>query len=190
MNSIFHMQWDKELLRSINYRWHNSFFDWLMPFLRNTEVWAPMYLFFMLLVLVNYKKTGWWWLLLAVCTPALTDFLSSHIIKEYIFRLRPCQDPTLTAWLRVPAGIYRPESSSFTSSHAANHFGLAMYLFLTLRKITGRWSLLFFLWAAAICYAQIYIGVHYPLDILGGAAVGIFAGWVTATVFTKTKELQ
>ena len=190
MNSLFNMQWDRSVLRYINDRWHNSFFDWLMPFLRNADMWVPFYLFFVLLVLTNYKKTGWWWLLAAACTPAITDLISSHLIKEHIFRLRPCNDPALASWLRFPAGLYRPESSSFTSSHAANHFGVAMFLFLTLKDIIGKWAGLFFVWAAAICYAQMYVGVHYPFDIICGAAIGCMSGYTTATLFNKGKGLH
>lgn len=191
MHSLFQMGWDKNLLRYINDRWHNDFFDWLMPWLRNMETWAPFYLFFLLYVLFNYKKTGWWWLLAAVCTPVITDLVSSQVIKENIFRLRPCNDPGLASWLRFPEGIYRPQSSGFTSSHAANHFGLAMYLFQTLKSKIGKKAWFFFIWAASVCYAQIYIGVHYPIDILGGALVGLIAGYTTSVIFIKTaKGLQ
>ena len=190
MHSLFNMEWDKTLLRYINARWQNPFFDWLFPIIRNADMWAPLYLFLVLYVLFNYKKTGWWWLLAAACTPMLTDLISSHLIKENIFRLRPCNDPALAGWLRVYPGIYRPESSSFTSSHAANHFGMAMFLFLTLKSKMGKWAWLFFIWAGSISYAQMYVGVHYPVDIICGAAVGLLVGYTTATIFNKNKMLE
>ncbi len=190
MYSLFQMEWDKTLLRYINYCWQNPFFDWLMPFLRNTEIWVPFYLFFILFVLFNYRKAGWWWLLAAVCTPILTDFISSHFIKEAIVRLRPCNDLALASWLRFPEGLYRPQSSSFTSSHAANHFGIAMYLFHTLKNSIGKKAWFFFVWAAIVCYAQMYIGVHYPVDIIGGAIVGLLAGYSTASIFVRAKGLE
>lgn len=184
------MQWDRTVLWYINHRWQNPFFEWLLPVLRNTEVWLPLYVFLILFVLFNYKKTGWWWVLAAICTPILTDIISSHLIKENIFRLRPCNDPELASWLRMYPGIYRPQSSSFTSSHAANHFGLAMYIFLTLKNKIGKVVWLFFLWAAIICYAQLYIGVHYPTDLIGGAIAGCITGFITATIFNANKSLQ
>lgn len=187
MHSLFEMEWDKTLLRYINNRWQSPFFDWLLPFLRNADTWVPFYLFLVLFVLLNYKKTGWWWFLAAACTPVLTDFVSSSIIKEHIIRLRPCNDPALAGWLRILPGLSLPQSSSFTSSHAANHFGMAMFLFLTFKKVIGPWAWLLFLWAAAICYAQVYVGVHYPLDIIGGALVGSMIGYITAAVFNKSK---
>ncbi|HEX6333497.1 MAG TPA: phosphatase PAP2 family protein, partial [Flavisolibacter sp.] len=127
------------------------------------------------------KKSGWF-ILLAVCTPALTDLLSSHIVKENIFRLRPCRDPNMLGQIRVLAS-YCPQSSSFTSSHAANHFGLATFLSMALRTVTGKWIYLTFLWALLIVYAQLYVGVHYPTDILGGAFIGVVAGLLTSWVF-------
>jgi len=184
------MEWDRTVLRYINARWQNPFFDWLFPIIRNGDIWIPLYLFLVLFVLINYKKTGWWWLLAAACTPVLTDLISSHLIKEHIYRLRPCNDPSLASWLRVYPGIYRPESSSFTSSHAANHFGMAVFLFLTLKNKIGKVAWLFFIWAAAICYAQMYVGVHYPFDIICGALVGSLVGYTTATIFNKSKTLE
>jgi undecaprenyl-diphosphatase len=81
-------------------------------------------------------------------------------------------------------------SGSFTSSHAANHFGLAMFSFLTLRPQIGKWAWLFFLWAAAIGYAQVYVGVHYPTDIIGGAVLGMLAGLLSGGFFQRRIRLE
>ena len=183
------LSYDRHLFKLINYEWHNSFFDWLMPWLRNSLVWYPLYLFLLLAVLINYKKTGWWWLLFAVCTVILSDFISSYIIKGNIIRLRPCNDPSIADWVRVLVG-YRPQSSSFTSSHAANHFALAMYIYMTMKKHFAKWSALFFLWAFSISFAQVYVGVHYPLDITCGALIGILIGYLTGKLFNKNYGLQ
>ncbi len=190
MQWLFHMEWDRTLLRYINERWHNPLFDWLMPLLRHADTWVPLYLFLILLVLLNYRKTGWWWLLAAVCTPIVTDLLSSWVIKEHILRLRPCNEPAIAHWLRTLPGIYLPKSSSFTSSHAANHFGLAMFLVATLRPLLHGWRWLFFGWALVIGYAQVYVGVHYPLDILGGALLGVLVGSCTAALFNRYFQLR
>lgn len=76
-------------------------------------------------------------------------------------------------------------SYSFTSSHAANHFGMATFVSITLYPTFKRWIYFAYLWAFFISYAQIYVGVHYPLDVLGGAIVGVLAGLLTASVFNK-----
>lgn len=180
---------DRRLLHLINYDWHNDFFDWLMPWLRNSLLWAPLYLFMIVFAVVNYKKTGWWWVLFALCTVTISDLVSSRLIKENIIRLRPCNDPALASWLRVLVG-YRPQSSSFTSSHAANHFAMAMFVFTTFKTQFKKWPYLFFIWAFCICYAQVYVGVHYPLDVTSGALIGILIGYLPALVFNRNYGLK
>lgn len=179
------LQWDRQLLKLINAEWSNSFFDSLLPFLRNPPIWLPLYLFLFLFSLINYKKTGWIWALFFIGTVVLSDFVSSDLIKQNIFRLRPCNDPAVAGWLNVLTGTSRPQSSSFTSSHAANHFAMATFVFYTWRKEFGKWTALFFLWAGSIAYAQIYVGVHYPIDVTGGALVGILLGMLTAYCFNR-----
>jgi len=181
------MQWifdaDRYLFHLINNKWNNSFFDSLMPMFRNSNLWLPLYLFLLVFALINIKKSGWF-ILLTICTAALTDVLSSHIIKNHIFRLRPCQDANLIGTIRVLVS-YCPQSSGFTSSHAANHFGLATFASLTLYPYAGKWIYLTYLWAFLIVYAQVYVGVHYPIDVLCGALVGVMAGLLTSWVYRK-----
>ena len=192
MEQVFNL--DRHLLRLINYDWQNNFFDWLMPWLRNSLVWAPLYLFLVVFTVINFKKTGWWWVLFAVCTVILSDFVSSKLIKENIIRLRPCNDPALADWLRVLVG-YRPQSSSFTSSHAANHFAMAMFVVTSFKMAPlsagiKKWLPLFFVWAFSICYAQVYVGVHYPLDVVSGALIGILIGYLPGKFFNRTYGLS
>jgi undecaprenyl-diphosphatase len=182
------LQYDKHLFKVINYQWSNPFFDWLMPWLRNSNMWNPLYLFLVLLVTINFKKTGWWWVVFAAGTVILTDFVSSSIIKHNIIRLRPCNDTDIASWINVLVG-YRPQSSSFTSSHATNHFGMAMFLYLTLKTRFKIWPILFFLWAFSISFAQVYVGVHYPIDILCGGLIGILIGYLSGRSFNKNYGL-
>lgn len=178
------LSWDHSLLRVINEQGRNPFFDWLMPWLRNAPAWAPLYLFLAVFVGMNFRKTGWWWILFFLCTVLVTDFISSTLIKEHFLRVRPCNNPQLASWLNVMVA-YRPQSSSFTSSHAANHFGLAAFFYITLRKRFSEWPFLFFIWAALICYAQVYVGVHYPLDVAAGSVIGLVIGYLSGRIFNK-----
>ncbi len=187
MEQLF--SYDRHLFRLINYDWHNSFFDWLMPWLRNSNVWMPLYFFLVLFAAINYKKAGWRWIIFAIVTVALTDFISSTVIKHNIIRIRPCNDPAIADWVRVLVG-YRPQSSSFTSSHATNHFGLAMFIYITLKKQFKKWPSLFFLWAFSISYAQVYVGVHYPLDVTFGALIGILIGYLTGKSLNRNYGLR
>lgn len=183
MNSI--IEWDRSLLRHINADWRTPFFDGILPFLRNSDFWAPLYFFMLLFGVTNFKRTGWWWVLAGVATAFISDFTSSNLIKEHIFRLRPCNDPAVTEWLKLIPGIHCPQSSSFTSSHAVNHFAISAFFYFTLKPYTSRWIALFFVWAAAVGYAQVYVGVHYPTDIIGGALAGLLIGYIIATTFNK-----
>ena len=182
------LSYDQQLFKIINNQWSNSFFDWLLPWLRNSNMWIPLYLFLVLLITINFRKTGWWWVIFAAGTVILTDFVSSSIIKHNIIRLRPCNEPDIVSWVNVLVG-YRPQSSSFTSSHATNHFGIAMFLFLTLRTRFKKWPVIFFFWAFSISYAQVYVGVHYPIDIICGGLIGILIGYLSGKSFNKTYGL-
>lgn len=172
------------MFEQVNSHLTNSWFDLLMPFLRNSYHWAPLYLFLIVFAILNFKSRGLWWVVLFICTVSVTDIISSHVFKEVFARLRPCQDPQFYDHVRLLlkkcSGSY-----SFTSSHAANHFGMALFFFITARPLIGRWAWIAILWAAAISYAQVYVGVHYPFDILGGALLGTCFGTFLGLFFNK-----
>lgn len=186
MNKI--IQLDHQLFYLINGKWHNSLFDSIMPLLRAAHLWVPLYVFLIIFVLVNFKKNAFWWLLFFGGTALLSDFISSDIIKENIFRLRPVNNPYLDPAARFLLN-YKPQSSGFTSSHAVNHFSLATFFYFTLKKQIGNWAKLFFLWAAIIIYAQVYVGVHFPLDVICGAMVGILFGYLSSRSYNKNYGL-
>lgn len=182
------LQFDRSLFTLVNGQWHNAFFDWLMPWLRNSAVWTPLYLFLFLYAAINYKANGWRFIVIGAVAVVIGDMLSSSIIKQHIIRIRPCNEPSLADSIRVLVA-YRPQSSSFTSSHAVNHFALATYLFQTLKKPIGNWMWIWFVWAFSIIYAQVYVGVHYPLDVVGGAIIGILIGYLHGQLFNKRYQL-
>jgi len=176
--------WDQTLLLLINQDGRNAFFDSWLPWIREANMWAPLYLFLIVFAIYNFKWKGVVWVLSIIAAVALSDIVSSQVLKEYIGRLRPCNDPFMQQYLRFI--IKRcPVSFSFTSSHAANHFTVAMFIVTTARHIIGSRIKLFFAWAFFICYAQMYVGVHYPLDILGGTLVGLGIGYAFARIFNK-----
>lgn len=175
------LQADQRLFVGINQEWTSSFTDGLFPFLREAEIWVPFYLFLLVFITLNFGKKGWFWSLSLIMTAVVSDLFSSHLMKSLLFRLRPCQDPNLADTIRVLAS-YCPVSSSFTSSHACNHFALATFIFLTLRH-TSRWWGLVFAWAFLISYAQIYVGVHFPIDVFCGGVLGSGIGYITSRLF-------
>jgi len=173
---------DKYLFSVINQKYTPSFFDTIMPIAREPMVWTPFYLFLLIWSLINFGKKGLFWIIGLGITAGLTDLLSSRIIKPLIHRNRPCNDIELADTIRVLVN-HCGQNGSFTSSHAANHFGMAMFLFVTLHKLMGRAAYILFLWAGLISYAQIYVGVHFPFDILGGAILGCLIGSLTGKFF-------
>ena len=175
---------DKQLFVKINQEWINPFFDVLMPFVRTSNHWMPLYLFLFVFVLLNYKGKGGWWFVFFLSTVALTDMTGTYLLKHNLQRLRPCNDPDMILQLRLLinrcAGGY-----SFISNHAANHFGMATFFYFTFRHVIPKWAWIGFAWAALIAYSQVYIGVHYPLDVVAGGILGVFIGRLMAIAFNK-----
>ena len=180
---------DYSLFAKMNGQWHNSFFDVFFPFIREPTVWVPLYFFLVFFIVLNFRVKGLIWVLFFTINVMLSDYVSSTLIKQTFFRLRPCHDPFLAGNIRFLVA-YCPGSSSFTSSHAVNHFAAAMFIFTTFKKsVSAKWAWLF-LWAAAISYAQVYVGVHFPFDIICGAIIGVILGYIPSAIFNKTFGLE
>jgi len=177
------LQFDRSFLELINRHGSSAFLDAVLPFLRESQFWIPFYLFMILFMTMNFGSKGWWWVLGFILTAALADIISSSIIKESIMRIRPCRDPFLAGEVIVRAK-YCPKSSSFTSSHATSHFALSMFIFLTLKRLSKWWGMVF-LWAFSIIYTQVYVGVHYPLDVVCGALLGCIIGAFMAYMYSR-----
>ena len=164
------LQLDESIFILINRTWQNTFFDWLLPYWRNKYFWIPAYVLLTLLLFLKMGKKGWLILFFLGLTIAGSDMTSSFLIKKSVERVRPCNDTNFkkNVFLRAPCG----SGYSFTSSHAANHFAVATFLLLMFGKRLKLWRFLLLFWAISIGFAQIYVGVHYPLDVLFGFMVG------------------
>lgn len=182
-------QFDYRLFAKMNGQWHTPFLDNFLPFIREPFVWVPFYFFLVLFAVINFKVKGWLWVLFLIINVGLSDFMSSRLIKDNFLRLRPCHDPFLAGQVRFLVS-YCPESSSFTSSHAVNHFAAAMFIFTTFKEtVSPKWAFLF-LWAFVISYAQVYVGVHFPFDVFCGAIVGLMLGYIPAKIFNTKIGLK
>jgi undecaprenyl-diphosphatase len=175
---------DYWLFFKINGTWTNGFLDAVFPFLRESVLWIPLYLFLLIFIWVNFGVPGLYWAVVFICTASLCDIISSHVIKESIMRLRPCRTPGIVGDVRFLVK-YCPMGSGFVSSHATSHFGMAVFVYATLQKFISGWAGLFFAWAAMISYAQVYVGVHFPLDVVCGALVGCLIGTVMSRLFNR-----
>lgn len=168
------IEYDKELLQFLN-SFHTSWLDPLMLFLTATLAWLPLYIFLVYLIIKEFKKDSWMILLGVIVTILLADQITASIMKPYFARLRPSREPTLEGLIHLVEG-YTGGQFGFASSHAANTFGTATFYFLLFGK-TKRWVGWLFLWAAFMTYTRIYLGVHYPGDIIVGGTIGVICGW-------------
>ena len=175
------ISWDHQLFFFVNKSLSNGFFDLILPLMRNKYTWIPFYVFVAAFMLMNYKGIKWLLILFVIMNMTMSDQMSSTLVKENVQRLRPCQQDKLKDQiiLRVPC----KRSYSFTSSHATNHFAIAAFLFFVLGSylLVFRWPL--FVWAGIISFSQVYVGIHFPLDILFGAILGVLIGSLNAYLF-------
>ena len=178
------IKWDQRLFFHINGQWTNTFLDKLLLWFRTSDNWIPLYVFFLIYLIKKLKVKTWKWVLLAIVNVTLTDQVSSNFFKPFVHRLRPCQDPQVLDKVKLVVD-HCLTSFSFTSSHAANHFGIATFLFFTLQPLLNNYRYLFFVWAGIISYAQVYVGVHYPIDVFAGAFIGIIIGWALSLLYNK-----
>ena len=173
IETILHL--DESLFFFINQDGQFALLDTLLPLVRNKLVWIPFYIFVFSFLLINLGKKGLIIVLFAIGTVAFSDMLSSKVIKPLVQRERPCNDGALRNNVRLLVSC--GGGYSFTSSHAINHFGLAIFLMVMLGEMLRKKKWWLFLWAALIAYAQVYVGVHYPFDVLAGACLGILIGY-------------
>ena len=152
----------------INGRGQNSFFDWFMPFMTNLNNFIYFLLALALWILWRERKGGVAFVVFVGILLTITDLFSSYWLKDWVGRVRPCHVLENVRLLTDCNTSY-----SFPSSHAVNIFATVFFLSQPLKRL----SPLFYGIAGVVGYSRVYIGIHYPLDVIGGAAIGLLIAW-------------
>lgn len=172
---------DKELLLLLN-SFFTPYFDNFFWMFTSKEVWIPLYLTIAYVIFKNHGLRGLITMLTIGLLITLCDQISTNIFKEGFERLRPSHDPELEYLVHLindkRGGMY-----GFVSSHATNSFGLAMFTSLIFRNKT--YSFFIFTWAIVNSYSRIYMGVHFPGDIIGGFLLGIILGRIVFGIYLR-----
>lgn len=165
-------------LNSLN----SPFWDTVMFAISGKLIWLPLYLFILIFLGIKYKRKFLIILLFIILAATLAD-QGSVLIKNLVERLRPCHEPSLEGLVHMVngecGGLY-----SFVSSHATNSFNVAVLSMLFIKK---RWfTISIIIWATIVGYSRIYLGVHYPGDVICGSILGTFIGWSIYNLYVLT----
>ena len=172
---------DQQLFLFLN-SLNSPFCDKVMHAISGRIIWVPLYLAILIYLGIKYKRKFLIILLFIIIAAALADQLSVHF-KNIFQRLRPCHEPSLEGLVHIVngecGGIF-----SFVSSHATNSFNVALLSLLFIKK---RWfSISIIIWASVVGYSRIYLGVHYPGDVICGSLLGALIGWSIYRLYVLT----
>jgi len=182
------IQLDRHVFHIINYDMANPFFDSIMPWVSHAQNWIPLYVLIILFCLWKYKKKGLVIIAVIALSAGLADCTCNLVLKPLVHRVRPCRDPATapTDIARIGCGM----GYSFPSIHAADHFATAIVIILIFWR---KWRWIWFwgiLWAGLISFSRIYVGVHFPSDVLFGMLYGTLIGWLMSRLFKWLQQKQ
>lgn len=174
LETLLHI--DREVFLAIN-GWNNPFFDQVMYFISGKFSWIPLWLVFLYFIIKSYPKKWWIVLLMAAFVVFMSDQTSVHLFKNVFQRFRPCHEPALEGMVHIVNNVCGGKYG-FLSSHATNVFAMSTFLLIMLPAFR-KWLIpLALIWTLTVIYSRVYLGVHYPLDVIAGSIWGAFIGWI------------
>jgi len=171
-------KWDRELfvyLNSLGIEEYDSF--WI--FVTNIKHWIPLYIFFFILFFIAFHKKKALFNSAFLLSAFLTTLAFTNFVKGIAARLRPNNDPELLDIIRI---LQTPSNYSFFSGHASSSFVVTTFVVLSLRE-KYKWIYLVYIWPIIFVLSRVYVGVHYPLDLLVGAIVGLIFGYIFYQIY-------
>jgi undecaprenyl-diphosphatase len=172
---------DQQLFLFLN-SLNSPFWDQVMHAISGKVIWVPLYLAILIVLGIKYKRKFLVILLFIILAATLAD-QASVLFKNLVQRLRPCHEPSLEGLIHLVNGECGGKFG-FVSSHAANSFNVALISLLFIKK---RWyTISIILWALVVGYSRIYLGVHYPGDMICGLLLGALIGWSIYKLYELT----
>ena len=177
------MQWDRDTFIYLNSLGIENL-DVFWSYVTNFATWIPLFILFIILIFRAYPKNEALWVLGTVLLTVTVVAIFTGVVKEWVARLRPNNTEEINTIIRI---LKSPGGYSFFSGHSSSSFSITTSIFLFLRH-KFKWSWVFYIWPLLFALSRIYVGVHYPLDLLVGAAVGILVAFLIYRLYFKVKS--
>lgn len=174
------LQWDRDTFIYLNNLGIEEY-DLFWSTVTNISTWIPLFVLFFVIIYLKYPKREALFVTFTVIALVFFITTATDLTKEYVARLRPNNDPQVNTLIRI---LKTPITYSFFSGHAASSFSVTTLVVLFLRN-RFKWCWLFYIWPLLFALSRIYVGVHYPVDIIVGAMVGVLSAFLFYAIYVR-----